>query len=411
MTSLRPVADHVAAVLAGAAPLPAVRLELTDAEGLVLAEDVTAAWPLPSFDNSSMDGYAVLVADVADAAVESPVTLPVRGDIAAGQSADDPLLAGTAIRIMTGAPVPPGADAVVPVEWTDGGTETVTITLAPDPGAHIRRAGEDVDTGSIVVTAGTVITARVVAMLAAVGRGSVLVHPRPRVTVISTGDELVDPGTDPGFGQIVDSNSYMLTAAAREAGATARRVGPVPDDDATLARVLVEEAARCDVILTSGGVSMGAYDTVKAVLSDLGGVEFVKVAMQPGMPQGCGTVDGTRIVTLPGNPVSSYVSFEVFVRPLIRRLLGHVDIDRPRVHAICTRAFPSPAHKTQFARVRLGTRDGLLVAEPEGGQGSHIIGGLSRANGLAIVPPETTEVQEGQELVVIDLLAAEGRSS
>ncbi len=411
MTTLRPVADHVAAVLAGAAPLPAVMASLTDAEGLVLAQDVTAAWPLPSFDNSSMDGYAVRAAEVAGASETSPVSLPVRGDIAAGQSADQALAAGTVVRIMTGAPVPTGADAVVPVEWTDGGTDTVTISEQPDVGAHIRRAGEDVNTGDLVVEAGTVITARVLAMLAAVGRGSVLVHPRPRVTVISTGDELVDPGVDPGVGQIVDSNSYMLTAAAREAGAVARRIGPVPDDDATLARVLAEAAAECDVILTSGGVSMGAYDTVKAVLTDLGGVEFVKVAMQPGMPQGCGLVDGTRIVTLPGNPVSSYVSFEVFVRPLIRRLLGHAAIDRPRVHAICSRRFTSPEHKTQFARVRLSRRDGLLMAEPEGGQGSHIIGGLSRAHGLAVIPPEVTEVCEGQELVVIDLMAAEGSAT
>jgi molybdopterin molybdotransferase len=223
------------------------------------------------------------------------------------------------------------------------------------------------------------------------------------VSVISTGDELVDPGVEPGPGQIVDSNSYMLTAAVREAGAEAVRVGPVRDDEDELERVLLEEAARSDLIITSGGVSMGAYDTVKAVLTRLGGVEFVKVAMQPGMPQGAGVVGSTPIVTLPGNPVSSYVSFEAFVRPLIRRMLGHPDLLRPRLHAICAREFTSPNGKTQFARVRLQTRDGLLMAEPEGGQGSHIIGGLSRADGLAIVPEQVSRVAQGDELTVMDL--------
>jgi molybdopterin molybdotransferase len=240
-------------------------------------------------------------------------------------------------------------------------------------------------------------------MLAAVGLATIPVHRRPRVSVISTGDELVDPGVEPGPGQIVDSNSYMLTAAVREAGAQAARVGPVRDDEDELERVLLQEAARSDLIITSGGVSMGAYDTVKAVLTRLGGVEFVKVAMQPGMPQGAGAVGSTPIVTLPGNPVSSFVSFEAFVRPLIRRMLGHPDLLRPRLHAICAREFTSPNGKTQFARVRLQTRDGLLMAEPEGGQGSHIIGGLSRADGLAIVPEQVSRVAQGDELMVMDL--------
>lgn len=400
---MRSVEDHQAAVLGDAAPLAAQRVPLLDADGLVLAESVAATWPLPSFDNSSMDGYAVRAQDVSTASTSAPVRLPVRGDLAAGQSAVDRLEPGTAVRIMTGAPVPEGADAVVPVEWTDGATDEVTISQAPEVGAHVRRRGEDVEAGQVVLEPGTTINARVVAMLAAVGLATIPVHRRPRVTVISTGDELVDPGVDPGPGQIVDSNSYMLAAAVREAGAEAVRVGPVPDDEAVLERVLREEAARSDLLLTSGGVSMGAYDTVKAVLTRTGGVDFVKVAMQPGMPQGAGRVDGTSIVTLPGNPVSSYVSFEVFVRPLIRRLLGHAEIRRPRLHAVCAREFTSPAAKTQFARVRLRSHDGLIFAEPEGGQGSHIIGGLSRADGLAVVPVGVDVVHASEELVVWDL--------
>ena len=379
---MRSVEEHQRIVLGDADALPAQRVALLDADGLVLAESVTASWPLPSFDNSSMDGYAVRVDDLAGATETSAVRLPVRGDIAAGQEAAERLEPGTAVRIMTGAPIPEGTEAVVPVEWTDGATDVVSITRSPDPGAHIRLRGEDVAAGEVVLEPGTAINARVIAMLAAVGLAEIPVHRRPRVTVISTGDELVDPGREPGPGQIVDSNSYMLTAAVREAGADGVRVGPVRDDEDELERVLREEAERSDLILTSGGVSMGAYDTVKAVLTRLGGVDFVKVAMQPGMPQGSGLVGSTPIVTLPGNPVSSYVSFEVFVRPLIRQLLGHSQVQRPRLHAICSREFTSPAGKTQFARVRLHTRDGLLMAEPEGGQGSHIIGGLARADGL-----------------------------
>ena len=400
---MRSVEDHQRIVLGDATPLPAARVPLLEADGLVLAESVAASWPLPSFDNSSMDGYAVRAVDLAGASEDSPVRLPVRGDLAAGQQALNALEAGSAIRIMTGAPVPDGADAVVPVEWTDGATDVVSITRAPDLGAHVRRQGEDVAAGAVVLEPGTPITARVIAMLASVGLAEIPVHRRPRVAVISTGDELVEPGVEPGPGQIVDSNSYMLAAAVREAGADAVRIGPVPDDEATLEGALRDEAQRSDLILTSGGVSMGAYDTVKAVLTRLGGVDFVKVSMQPGMPQGSGRVGSTPIVTLPGNPVSSYVSFEVFVRPLIRRLLGHQDLHRPHIHAICAREFTSPGAKTQFARVSLRVEDGLLMAEPEGGQGSHIIGGLSRADGLAVIPVGTDRVRVGDELVVWDL--------
>lgn len=400
---MRSVEEHQRVVLGDTKPLPAESTSLLDADDLVLAESVTAGWPLPSFDNSSMDGYAVRAIDVVGASETSVVRLPVRGDIAAGQEAAERLEPGNAVRIMTGAPIPQGADAVVPVEWTDAATDVVAITLAPDVGAHIRLRGEDVAAGQVVLDPGTPINARVIAMLAAVGVAGIPVHRRPRVAVISTGDELVDPGVEPGAGQIVDSNSYMLTAAVREAGAHAVRVGPVRDDESELERVLVEQAELSDLILTSGGVSMGAYDTVKAVLTRMGGVEFVKVAMQPGMPQGSGFVGATPIVTLPGNPVSSFVSFEVFVRPLIRRMLGHAQLDRPRLHAICARQFASPIGKTQFARVRLHVHDGLTMAEPEGGQGSHIIGGLARADGLAVIPEQVGRVAPSDELIVMDL--------
>ena len=402
---MRSVDEHRRIALEAVSPLEPITLPLLDAAGCVLAEDVTAAWPLPSFDNSSMDGYAVLAADVATASADSPVELAVVDDVPAGYRATERVSPGRAIRIMTGAPLPDGADAVVPVEATDAGTQRVRIASPVDAGSYIRRAGEDVVAGTPVLEVGTVLTARSIALATAVGRAEVRVHPRPRVVVISTGNELVDPGVPLRHGLIADSNSVMLVTAAREAGATAYRAGPVPDDEDRLMATLDDQLVRADLVITSGGVSMGAYDTVKAVLSRIGTVEFVKVAMQPGMPQGFGVLgdDAVPIATLPGNPVSAYVSFEIFVRPLIRRMMGFRDVHRPVVSAVCTAPFDSPAGKTQFARVQLRVEDGRYVAHPEGAQGSHILGGLARADALAVVPPEVTRIEAGDLITVIDL--------
>ena len=402
---MRSVDEHRRIALEAVSPLEPITLPLLDAAGCVLAEDVTAAWPLPSFDNSSMDGYAVLAADVATASADSPIELAVVDDVPAGYRATERVSPGRAIRIMTGAPLPDGADAVVPVEATDAGTQRVRIASPVAAGSYIRRAGEDVVAGTPVLEVGTVLTARSIALATAVGRAEVRVHPRPRVVVISTGNELVDPGVPLRHGLIADSNSVMLVTAAREAGATAYRAGPVPDDEDRLMATLDDQLVRADLVITSGGVSMGAYDTVKAVLSRIGTVEFVKVAMQPGMPQGFGVLgdDAVPIATLPGNPVSAYVSFEIFVRPLIRRMMGFRDVHRPVVSAVCTAPFDSPAGKTQFARVQLRVEDGRYVAHPEGAQGSHILGGLARADALAVVPPEVTRIEAGDLITVIDL--------
>lgn len=402
---MRSVEEHQRIALEAVRPLEPITLPLLDAAGCVLAEEVTAAWPLPSFDNSSMDGYAVLAADVASASPESPVVLDVVDDVPAGYRATERVSPGRAIRIMTGAPLPDGAEAVVPVEATDAGIERVEIRSPVAPGSSIRRAGEDVVAGTPVLEVGTVLTARSIALATAVGRAEVRVHPRPRVVVISTGNELVDPGVPLRHGLIADSNSVMLVTAAREAGAAAFRAGPVPDDEERLMATLDDQLVRADLVVTSGGVSMGAYDTVKAVLSRIGTVEFVKVGMQPGMPQGFGVLgdDAIPIATLPGNPVSAYVSFEVFVRPLIRRMMGFERVHRPVVSAVCTAGFDSPSGKTQFARVQLRVEDGRYVAHPEGAQGSHILGGLARADALAVIPPEVTRVEQGDVLTVIDL--------
>ncbi len=397
------VDDYLKDVLAGIRVLAPLELPLSSGFGCVLAEDVAAPWPLPSFDNSSMDGYAVLAEDVATATKQTPVELTVIDDVPAGFRATETVRQGTAVRIMTGAPMPEGADAVVPVERTDGGTDTVIVTEGVDVGAYVRRAAEDVVAGEVVLHKGTLIGARQMAILAAVGCGLVFVHPRPRVAVISTGSELVEPGLPLRRGLISDSNSYLLVAACKEAGADAYRVGPIIDEDAAFLSAVEDQLHRCDLILTSGGVSMGAYDTVKAVLSTLGTVDFMKVAMNPGMPQGHGFVgeEEVPIITLPGNPVSSYVSFENFVRPVIRRMRGLSRLQRPETTAVCSEPMSSPAGKRQFARARF--LDSGAVVPSGQGQGSHVLGGLAGADALIVVPEDVTRIEAGESVAVIDL--------
>jgi molybdopterin molybdotransferase len=404
---VRSVAEHLAAVLDGIEPLEPIDVPLLDAVGLTLSADVVAPWPLPAFDNSSMDGYAVRAADISSASEDSPVVLPVLGDVAAGETAVATVGPGTALRIMTGAPLPDGADTVVPVERTDGGTETVTISAAIPAGTYIRRAGEDVPAGTVVQRAGDVVTERSVAVLASVGCAHVPVVRRPHVVVISTGDELVEVGHPLEHGQIVDSNGIMLVALARAAGASAWRTPHTHDVDEELRGVLDAALRNADVVVTSGGVSMGAFDTVKSLLSASGEAEFVKVAQHPGMPQGTGRLGRKRtpIVTLPGNPVSSFISFELYVRPLVRRLMGRADVSRPTEPATLLEPLDSPAGKQQYVRAVLEVgEDGRRSVRPVGGQGSHVVGALAMAQALVVVPPEVTRVEAGETVAVLDLL-------
>ncbi|MFI6350622.1 gephyrin-like molybdotransferase Glp [Streptomyces sp. NPDC050560] len=429
------VDEHLEDILGTVRPLEPIELHLLDAQGCVLVEDVAVPLSLPPFDNSSMDGYAVRAADVAGAGEEFPAVLTVVGDVAAGQAEQPSVGPGQAVRIMTGAPLPPGAEAVVPVEWTDGGLGAGPVagmrahSQAPDgaegevqvfrpaaPGAHVRERGSDVRSGEPALAAGTVLEAPQIALLAAIGLQSVHVRPRPRVVVLSTGSELVQPGQALGHGRIYDSNSFALTAAARGAGALAFRVGAVPDDPETLRATVEDQLVRADLLVTTGGVSVGAYDVVKEALSGIGrsdgvgegegpegGIEFRKLAMQPGKPQGFGTIgpDHTPLLALPGNPVSSYVSFELFVRPAIRTLMGLPDVHRPtaRAELRSPKALTSPGGRRQFLR---GTHDpatGTVV--PVGGAGSHLVAALAHADALIVVPEDVTSVEPGTEVETV----------
>jgi molybdopterin molybdotransferase len=391
---------HLADCLAAIKPLPAREVALLEAAGCLLAEDVVSSIDMPRFDNSSMDGYAVRAAELASAGPDSAVALPVLGDIPAGHAEVVRLEPGTVLRIMTGAPLPAGADAVVPVEWTDGGATQVSIQQAPAAGQYVRRSGEDVQAGETVLRVGARLSPRHIALLAAVGRDRVLVQPRPLVLVMPTGSELVPPGKALGPGQIHDSNGYGLIAAVRELGAQAEHGGVIDDVPESVTRMLGEAARRADLVITTGGVSAGAYDTVKEVLRELGTVRFDKVAMQPGMPQGFGTIgdDATPIFTLPGNPVSALVSFEVFVRPALQRLAGESSVERDTRTATAAVGWRSPPGKRQFVRARLEGSGTDLRVRPVGGQGSHLVADLAEATCLAVVAEDVTEVFAGDQV-------------
>lgn len=400
---MRSVDEHLTDILGSVPVLPPLDLALLEAQGAVLAEPVAAPVPLPPFDNSAMDGYAVVAADIAGATEAEPVVLPVVGDILAGDPGVSAIRPGLTARIMTGAPLPAGADAVIPVEWTDGGAATVRVSRPAPPGNYIRRAGEDVLAGQIVVDAGTWLGATQIGMLAAVGRSRVPVRPKPRVVVVSTGTELCEPGGPLGDGQIWESNSFMLTAAVAEAGGVGYRQATVEDEPAKVLETLRDQLVRADAIVTSGGVSMGTRDVVKEVLTGTGTVAFHKVRMRPGKPQGFGLLEGTPIFTLPGNPVSAYISFQVFVRPALRAMQGMPPEPLPTVSAVLAEDVRSPAGLRHYLRGRLSFTRGFYTVAPADGQGSHQLGSLSSANALIALPEDAEALPAGSHVEVMRL--------
>jgi molybdopterin molybdotransferase len=400
LSELRSVEAHQQAVAALLPRTEKVELPLQQALGRVLAADVTAPVNLPPFDNSAMDGYVVRRSEIAalvGSDLGSSVILPVTRDIPAGASDVGPIGPGVSARIMTGAPVPPDADFVVPVEFTDGGTTEVTIRGPLADGPHIRPAGDDVRAGSTVLTAGVTVGAAQIGVAAATGHATLPVFRPLTVLVMSTGSELAAPGSVLEPGQIYESNGQMLAAAVTAAGGIARLAHFVADDVPTFTETLRAHRDGVDLILTSGGVSAGAYEVVKDAFAH-GGVVFTKVAMQPGMPQGAGVYDGVPVVTLPGNPVSSFVSFEVFVRPAMRAAMGFADPHRPAVRLRLTEAITSPRGKTQLRR---GTVDAVAgTVTPTGGPGSHLLGALAQADSLFVVPAGVERLEAGDPVEV-----------
>ena len=413
MISLAEAQDYV---LSRISRLQAAQIPLLEASGLVTAEPAVSPEPVPAWDNTAMDGFAVLSGDTADASPEKPVALEVVGTIAAGAlSPDAPkVAAGKAVRIMTGAPIPEGADAVVQVEhaepW-DNGQSAIRLSQPVPSGTHIRRAGEDLKAGQTAVPANTALSPAHLGVLASIGVQEVAAYPRPKVAIFSTGDELVSGGGPLTVGQIRDSNRHSLLALLQDCAEPVDG-GVVPDDEAAIEEAFSRYAAECDAVITTGGVSMGDFDYVKVVLDQLGDMRWMQIAIRPAKPLAFGTIGSTPIFGLPGNPVSCMVSFELFARPALRKMAGQAELHRRRVSSIASEPLPRrPDGKTHFARVRwhwhesnedrgAGGEDVGYIVSSAGGQGSHQLSAMADANGLAVLP-DGDGIPEGGKVELI----------
>ena len=415
--------DALGRMLTGIDPLPPVEVPVGGILGYVLARDITARYTLPPWDDSAMDGFAVRSDDVTTASAARPVSLRVIGEVAAGHQATDEVMPGTAVRILTGAMLPPGADAVVRVEDTDAAEgvaalpEQVEIRVAVVPGTAVRPAGSDVRQGDLVLPGGSVMAPHRIGALVAAGYGTAPVHPRPRVAILSTGDELVPAGEPLGRAGVPDSSSAALAAQVIEAGGEVTSLGIARDDRQDIIERLRRGLDSAEIIVASGGVSVGAHDEVRLAFEAIGRIDLWRVAIQPGKPLVFGRTaaeDGRTVLLfgLPGNPVSSFVTFELFVRPVIRRMAGQTEASgRTIVRArLADQARTDPARRA-FLRVRLTTDpQGQPIATLAGGQGSHMLSGLAAADGLAIVPEGVGVLEAGAEVDVITLEPGNGRS-
>ncbi|MBB5807520.1 molybdopterin molybdotransferase [Saccharothrix ecbatanensis] len=400
---MRSVDEQLARVVAAAVRPAPVRVAISESQGLLCAEEVVAERALPGFDQAAVDGYAVRSVDV-QAANEEPVQLPVVGEIPAGSRQPRRLQPGQAVRVATGAPLPTLADAVVPLGYTDGHAVKVTVQRSVPSAAFVRRTGEDVQTGDVAVRRGSAIGAAQVGLLAAVGRNKVLVHPRPRVSVISLGEELVDVDRTPGQGQVYDVNSYALAAAARDAGAEVSRVGIQSTDPRRMREVVEGRLLLSEIVVVAGGVGGVIGDEVRAALADLGDVDVTRVAMHPGSVQGFGRLGPDAVPTflLPANPMSALVVFEVLVRPLIRAALGKRNPYRRAVSARLLSPLTSTKGRRGYLRGQLlrDADNGEYLVQPLGTSGSHLLASLAEANCLIMVDEDVTDVSVGEEVTV-----------
>ena len=376
-------------------PLGLESVDIASALGRVVGEDIAARWPNPPFDNSAMDGYAVRASDTKGASLESPAKLSVIYDLPAGSVPQGPIGPGQPVRIMTGAPVPQGADAVVMVEKTESGDGFALIKAEPRSGENIRKAGEDFKTGDIVVRAGSAIRPAEVSMLATIGVPFVMAHKRPRVAIISTGDELCDISEVPPESKIVNSNGYALAALVAASGAVPIQLGIARDTKESLREKLCA-ALSADCIISSGGVSVGDYDFVKDVLKDMGSsMIFWKVAMKPGKPLAFGIIGGKPAFGLPGNPISSMVAFEQFVRPTLLKMAGRTNLFRPSFSATLTKDIKIKPGRMNFIRAELKATDTGFTATPLDGQSSGMILTMVRANSFVVVPEDSNGFRSG----------------
>jgi len=404
---MRPVEEVRREILNRVRTLAPIELPLQEAFGCVLAADVAAELDMPGFSSSAMDGFAVRASDVASATMDEPVTLRVVGRAPVGLQPDTTVGAGEAVGIATGAPIPAGADSIVPIEHSVAEGIDVHILRSFPEGANVRQAGEDVRAGQMLVPQGRRLAAPELGMLASSGHASVLVSPRARVVVISTGDELVEPGRPVTYGKVRDANSYTLFGGLREVGTIPYLAGISRDEPDVLKEEVLGFVGRADCFISSGGVSVGERDVVKKAFFRRGEIDFYQVAMQPGMPQGFGMIDETPYFGLPGNPVSVFVSFEVFIRPALLKMMGRHDIFRPEIWAVLESDISGPRDKVMYARVRVWRERGQWRAASTGPPGSNLLGTVTKANGLAIIPVGTDTAEAGSRVRVMLFRALE----